>query len=278
MSGETGQPVRVAELFDALSRDYDNVGVEFFGPIARSLVSELAPERGESWLDIGCGRGAALLAAAERVGPSGRAVGIDISPAMVELARAEAAARGLTHVRVAVDDAQGPRMSAASFDVVSSCLVLFFLRDPSAALKAWFDRVAPGGRLGVTTFGPQDARWRQVDDVITSHLPAGMRDARTSGTQGPFASDAGMEQLVADAGFVDVRTVVEDIPVRFADLEHWHAFSWSTGQRQAWLAIPEDKRAEVRAQAERRIAPHVQPDGSFTFVQQVRHTLAWREV
>jgi hypothetical protein len=85
-----------------------------------------------------------------------------------------------------------------------------------------------------------------------------------------------MEELVRSAGFVDAHTVTTTIPVRFANAEYWHAFTWSTGQRMMWLAVPEADRPIVRAEAERRIAPHAGADGSFTFTQAVRHTLAWR--
>ena len=266
---------RVAALFDALSSTYDAVGVDFFGPIAAGLLEVLPPRVGQRWLDIGCGRGAVLLPAAEAVGPTGRAVGIDISPGMVEQARGLAASLGLGNVEVSVGDARAPAVDGG-FDVVASSLVLFFLPDPAAALRSWLALTAPGGRLGVVTFGPIDPRWDHVDDVFGPYLPQQMRDARTTGKAGPFGSDAGMEALVGGTGFGEVRTVTRELPVRFADAEHWHAFTWSVGQRAMWLAVPEEDRAAVRAEAERRIASYADPDGSVTFTQGVRYTLAVR--
>ena len=92
---------------------------------------------------------------------------------------------------------------------MSSCLVLFFLPDPGAAVRAWTDLLVAGGRLGVTTFGPQDPRWRQVDELFTPWLPPQMLDARASGRRGPFTSDDGVEQLLRYAGLV--RDVVDRI-------------------------------------------------------------------
>ena len=66
-------------LFDAVADSYDQVGVDFFQPIAEGLVAELEPKPGERGLDLGCGRGAALLPIARAVGPSGSAVGGDLS-------------------------------------------------------------------------------------------------------------------------------------------------------------------------------------------------------
>jgi ubiquinone/menaquinone biosynthesis C-methylase UbiE len=265
--------VRNARLFDELADSYDAVGVEFFAPIARGLVDALEPAEGERVADLGCGKGAFLLPAARAVGDRGRAVGLDVAPAMVAATAEAAASEGLAHVEVAVGDAQSPDLPPAAFDVLGASLVLFFLPDPRAALAAWGSALAPGGRLGVSTFGPQDDAWRAVDDVFTPYLPPAMIDARTSGTRGPFASDTGMELLVAEAGFTDVRTLVTDLPVHFADADQWQAFSMSTGQRAMWRAVPEAERPAVRAEAERRLAAAAHPTGGFVMHQQVRYTL-----
>lgn len=268
--------VRNARLFDDVADSYDAVGVEFFAPIARGLLEALAPAPGERVADLGCGKGAFLLPAARAVGSQGRAVGVDVSPAMVAAASEAAASKGMAHVEVSVGDAQSPDLPPSAFDVLGASLVLFFLPDPGAALTAWGSALVPGGRLGVSTFGPQDEVWQAVDDVFTPYLPPAMLDARTSGTRGPFASDAGMEQLVADAGFTEVRTVVTDVPVRFADTDQWQAFSMSTGQRAMWRAVPESEHPAVRAEAARRLAAAAHPGGGFVVHQQVRYTLGIR--
>lgn len=276
-AGPPGDPrVRTARLFDDLADSYDDVGVEFFGPIARGLVAALDPAPGERVADLGCGKGAFLLPAARAVGSRGRVVGVDVSPAMVAATAGYAASEGLAHVEVAVGDAQSPDLPSAAFDVLGASLVLFFLPDPSAALQAWWSALAPGGRLGVSTFGPQDEVWRAVDDVFTPYLPPAMLDARTSGSRGPFASDSGMAELVAGAGFTEVRTVVTDLPVRFADADHWQAFSMSTGQLAMWRAVPAAQRPAVRAEAERRLARAADPAGGIVVHQQVRYTLGVR--
>jgi ubiquinone/menaquinone biosynthesis C-methylase UbiE len=270
------QTARVAALFDALAASYDTTGVDFFQPIAAGLLAALPPRPGERWLDLGCGRGAVLVPAAAAVGASGEAVGVDLSPAMVAQARALAAQQGLHRVQVRVDDAQAPSREGAPFDVVASSLVLFFLPDPVAALAAWLPLLRPGGRLGVTTFGRVDPRWERVDAVFEPFLSPSMRDARTSGRRGPFASDAGLEALVEAAGFTEVRTVTGSLAVRFADAAQWHAFTWSTAQRAMWLAVPDAERPRVRAEAERRLLEASRPDGSIVFEQGLRHTLAVR--
>ncbi|MGI3784413.1 MAG: class I SAM-dependent methyltransferase, partial [Janthinobacterium lividum] len=193
-------PSGPAGVFDRAAATYDAVGVPWFTPIAEGLVAELAPVAGERALDVGCGRGAVLAPVARLVGPSGSAVGIDLAPEMVR--RTAADLTDLAWVEVRVDDASAPSFPPGSFDLVASSLVLFFLDDPAAALRRWRELLVPGGRLGVATFGEQDPRWRKLDAVFLPFLPAALKDARTSGTTGPFGSDAGMEALLADAGLV----------------------------------------------------------------------------
>ena len=271
MTDDSGSPV--ARLFDAIAGSYDQVGVDFFQPIAAGLLACLAPRPGQRWLDVGCGRGAVLVPAARAVAPSGSVTGIDVSPAMVEQCRAVVAAAGLDNVELAVGDATAPQV-AGTFDVVASSLVLFFLPDPVAALSAWLPLLRAGGRIGVTTFGAPDPRWDAVDALFAPYLPPAMRDARTTGVRGPFSSDEGMERLLSDAGFTDVSTTSDSVPVTFADADAWYRFSWSTGQRAMWLSVPEPERAAVRASAEELLRPHAAADGSVTFQQSVRHTLA----
>lgn len=276
MVDASGHTEKMANLFDKLSDSYDEVGVDFFQPIAASLLTSMPPVVGERWLDIGCGRGAVLLPVAEAIGQHGIAVGIDISSGMVEHARRLALHAGLRNVECEVDDAQSPATVKGPFDTVSSSLVLFFLSDPLAALRNWRPLLKPGGRLGVTTFGAIDPRWAEVDEVFAPHLPPEMKDARTSGKEGPFASDQGVARLFLDAGFTEVRTESTTIMVRFADAQHWYDFTWSVGQRVMWLAIPEALRPDVRKDAETRLARYAEADGSITFTQGVRKTFGLR--
>jgi ubiquinone/menaquinone biosynthesis C-methylase UbiE len=264
---------RTAGLFDSLARDYDASGVDFFQPIARRLVTALEPVRGESWLDLGCGRGAVLLPLAEAVDP-GRVVGVDVSPAMVVLAAEAASSLGLANVEVMTGSAQVPDPTLGPFDGIASSLVLFFLPEPLEALRAWLPLLRPGGQVGVTTFGRTDERWEHVDTLLAPYLPK--RDARTSGGEGPFGTDAGMEELLLNAGFVKPRTVSEPLEVTFKDADQWHAFSMSVGQRAAWMAIPEEDRESVREETRGRLHSYARPDGSISFTQVVRHTLAQR--
>ncbi|SCF46342.1 class I SAM-dependent methyltransferase [Micromonospora mirobrigensis] len=272
----TARSARVAALFDRVADTYDNVGVPWFTPVAEGLVRELAPRPGERALDVGCGRGAVLLPLAEAVGPTGSVTGVDLAPAMVAATRAEAAQRGLAQVDVRLMDATAPDLPAGGYDLVASSLVLFFLPDPAAALRAWRELLVPGGRLGVATFGDRDPRWEELDAIFRPYLPPQLLDARTSGTAGPFASDAGVEELLTAAGYQGVRTVGLDIEAVFTGPEHWYAFSMSHGQRVMWEAVGEDERARVRAATTDFVGRLRGADGTIRLTQRVRYTLGER--
>jgi ubiquinone/menaquinone biosynthesis C-methylase UbiE len=265
---------RVTDVFHRVADTYDAVGVDFFGPIAAGLVAELAPQPGERALDVGCGRGAVLFRLAEAVGPTGHVSGIDVAPGMVDRTSADVTAAGLEgFVDVSIGDASAVEVPPGTFDLVASSLVLFFLRDPLTALRSWRPALVDGGRLGVTTFGPFNDEWNDVELALRSHLPPEQLDPRAN-TGGPFSSDAAMETLVAEAGYTDVRTATTTIEVRFDDHESWYRWSMSHGQRQMWESMPADAVDRVRAVAVEAVHASVRPDGRLGFDQQVRYTLA----
>jgi arsenite methyltransferase len=102
---------------------------------------------GETVLDIGCGAGTDLLLAARRVGPSGRAVGIDMTEAMRDRARGSAASAGLTNVDVHQADATALPLPDASVDVVISNGVLNLVPEKEKAFAEIRRVLRPGGRL-----------------------------------------------------------------------------------------------------------------------------------
>lgn len=261
-------------MFDRVADTYDTVGVPWFRPIAAGLVAELAVAPGERVLDIGCGRGAALIPLAAAAGPTGRVLGIDLAPRMVELTARDT--QDLPQVTVRVADAASPELPAGSFDVIAASLVLFFLPEPVPALRQWRELLVPGGRLGVTTFGVQDPRWAEIDAVFQPYLPAAMLDARTSGRRGPYASDGGVSALLTEAGFAAVRTSHLDHEALFDGPEHLLRFSWSHGQRAMWEAVPEAERGAVARRLLETAGQWTDPHGQLRLRQQVRYTLGRR--
>jgi arsenite methyltransferase len=102
---------------------------------------------GATIVDIGCGAGMDLLLAAQAVGPTGRAIGIDMTEAMAERARAGARALGLAHVEVRIGDALELPIDTASVDVVISNGVLNLTPDKQQAFSEVLRVLKPGGQF-----------------------------------------------------------------------------------------------------------------------------------
>lgn len=127
-------------------------------------VGEAHLQPGETVLDIGCGGGIDTLLAAQAVGPAGRAVGLDLTEELLALARANAAALGLTNTRFIQGDMAALPLPDASVDVVISNGVFNLATDKDAVFREARRVVRLGGRLIV------------ADMLLGRELPASVRE------------------------------------------------------------------------------------------------------
>jgi arsenite methyltransferase len=105
---------------------------------------------GETVLDLGSGAGADVLISARRVGPTGRAIGLDMTDEMLALARANAAAAGLENVELVKGYIEEIPLPDASVDVVISNCVINLSADKPKVLREVARVLRPGGRLAVS--------------------------------------------------------------------------------------------------------------------------------
>jgi arsenite methyltransferase len=105
---------------------------------------------GERVLDLGSGGGIDVLLSAKRVGPSGRAIGLDMTDEMLALAMRNAAEAGVTNVEFVRGHIEDIPLPAASVDVVISNCVINLAADKSAVFREIARVLRPGGRMGVT--------------------------------------------------------------------------------------------------------------------------------
>ncbi|ANN18352.1 SAM-dependent methyltransferase [Amycolatopsis orientalis] len=273
MSAYTRQAM--ALLFDRTAETYDALGVDFFGTFARELLDRVALVPGERVLDVGCGRGAVLFPAAERVGAGGSVLGIDLSAEMIERTAKDIEDRGPANASVSLMDAQEPTLDDATFDVALASFVVFFLPEPIEGLRSWHRLLKPGGRLGMTTFGDDDPRWAGVREVFKPFVSPEL--AWTLAIRASlFATIDGFDRAVESAGFTGVTSVERVYPVKFADPGQWITWSWSQGQRMFWELVPEDRQDAVRRAVLAELEPLREPDGSVVLAQSVRYTIAHR--
>lgn len=188
-----GRVIRHARLYDLLGRKMSKG--------RGTLIEIAAPVPGEEILDVGCGTGLVTLAVATQVG-SGRVVGIDASPEMIELARAKAH-RTRTDVEFHVAAVEALPFPDDSFDLVTSSLMLHHL--PVDLKRAGLGEVRrvlkPGGRLVVLDFATE------------SHTPLGHVRSILGHGHGPAAIDS-LTPVLREVGFAQV----EPVPTRHKHL------------------------------------------------------------
>lgn len=143
--------------------------VESFAGVANPFsLGHLAP--GERVLDLGSGAGTDSLIAAQMVGPEGSVVGIDMTPEMLEKARASAATMGAGNVEFVQGEVERLPFADASFDAAISNGVIDLVPDKDAVFGELFRVLAPGGRLqiaDVTIQKPVSEEGRRNIDLWT---------------------------------------------------------------------------------------------------------------
>jgi SAM-dependent methyltransferase len=128
----------------------------------------LAPMPGERLLDVGCGTGVDVLALADQVGPTGRALGIDTSDELIAKARDRADGNGV--VRFEVGDAADLPLHHSTFDGARAERVLQHVAEPAAAVAELLRVTVPGGRVVLAE--PDHEMWvvNTSDVVVTRSL------------------------------------------------------------------------------------------------------------
>jgi ubiquinone/menaquinone biosynthesis C-methylase UbiE len=142
------------QQFGAVASEYATSAVHASGPDLEALVQAAAPNRGMSVLDLGCGAGHTALALASA---SASVTAVDVTPEMLEVAKALAHERGATNVAFREADATALPFDNLSFDLVTSRYSAHHYSDPAQALLEVSRVLKPGGRfLLVDTVAPEE--------------------------------------------------------------------------------------------------------------------------
>jgi arsenite methyltransferase len=196
-----------ASLYGAEAAEAPAAAVEAsLGCGVPTAVADLG--EGETVLDLGSGAGADVLISARRVGPAGRAIGLDMTDEMLELARRNAAAAGAGNAEFVRGHIEDIPLADGSVDVVISNCVINLSADKPQVLREAARVLRPGGRFAVS-------------DVIADEDmdPATRADmAAWTGCIAGALTRAEFEDALAAAGLVDVE-------IRETHRVHEHASS-----------------------------------------------------
>ncbi len=174
--------------------DGADLGLGCGNPVA---VASLKP--GETVLDLGAGAGIDCFLAARKVGPSGRVIGIDMTPEMVEKARANARKAGANNVEFRLGEIEHLPVADDSVDVIISNCVINLSPDKQQVFSEAFRVLRPGGRLMVS------------DIVLAAPLPRPLLESAAAyvGCISGASLKADYLGMITRAGFSEVRVISE---------------------------------------------------------------------
>jgi len=171
-----------------------NLGLGCGNPLAHAALRP-----GEVVLDLGSGAGIDAFLAAREVGPTGRAIGVDMTPAMVEKARANAARAGARNVEFRLGEIEHLPVADASVDAIISNCVINLSPEKAQVFREALRVLKPGGRLLVSdlvlTRPLTEEMKRNVDLYVGCVAGASLREEYLG--------------LMREAGFADVEVVEE---------------------------------------------------------------------
>ncbi|QLD88095.1 arsenite methyltransferase [Natronomonas salina] len=151
-------------------------------------------EAGDVVLDLGAGAGFDCFLAAQEVGDDGRVVGVDMTPAMVEKARENAAENDASNVEFRLGEIEHLPVADASVDVIISNCVVNLSPDKPQVFREAYRVLRPGGRLAIS------------DVVLTAELPFDLQadPESVAACVGGASSIPDLESMLSEAGFIDV--------------------------------------------------------------------------
>jgi ubiquinone/menaquinone biosynthesis C-methylase UbiE len=203
--------------------------------VRRGYLDLLNLQSGERVLEVGCGSGAVLREIASRVGPTGTAVGLDPSPALLAVARELAAQAGVAErLELREGDARALPFPDAEFDVSLAVTALLHIPQAERVIAELVRVVRPGGRVGVLERDDESRIIAHPDRELTRRILTAMADQATVDTW----VGRRCPQLLARAGLSDVQIQ------SFTVFERDHPGSWSRARlevaREVGAVTPEE--------------------------------------
>jgi SAM-dependent methyltransferase len=239
---------------------YDELFVPaLFAQWGPRIAEAAAIELGQDVLDVGCGTGVLACAAAERVGPKGRVVGLDPNEQMLVVAR-----RKSTGITWQLGRAETLPFDDASFDAVVSQFALMFFESKPAAIAQMLRVLRPQGRLVIAVW---DALERAPGYLALTELLQELFDTNVAGAMhAPFALGDRHEllRLFGGAGAAGVEVKTQPGIVSFASVDAMisteRACVWTLGG-----LLDEEQFAQLRQRARGVLQPYIRSDGSVQF-------------
>lgn len=252
---------------------YEDVLVpRLFTPWARLLLDGLGLLPGEAVLDVACGPGSVTQLAATEVGSSGRVTGVDLSPAMLAIARAKPLRPGAAEIDFRLASAERLLVANADFDVAICQQGLQFFSNRAAALAEVRRAVRPGGRIGIAVWAEieQSPPFAAVEGAIREIAGNGLADRYRGGPWG-MPDINGLRELLQKSGFNEVRVAQWVLPLRFESAAQLEATLLASPLAANLDRLSLRRRKQLSEVLERRVAAadalHAQAVANLAFAR-----------
>jgi ubiquinone/menaquinone biosynthesis C-methylase UbiE len=237
---------RAASAYNAAADQYDAPENSFWDRYGARTVERLGLRPGMRVLDVCSGSGASAIPAAQAVGPEGRVIAIDAAGDLLALLRAKARARGLHRLDARSGDMLDPPVGDEQFDAVVCVFGIFFVADMAHAVRELWARVAPGGQLAITTWGPR------VFEPANSRFWEAVRRERPDlykqfNPWDTITDPASLERLLTSAGVTGAHVVAEPGTHPLASPPSWWTLVMGSGYRGTIDQLTPGQRDRVRA-------------------------------
>lgn len=192
----------------------------WLGPATERMLDLAQVSPGHRVLDLAAGAGGQSIAAARRVGPSGRVLATDLAPRILESAAHEAAKAGVNNIETRAMDGENPDVPDASFDAVISRLGLIYFPNRDHALRNILKALRPGGRVAAIGFTTPDRNGFFSIPVSICRRRANLPPPAPE-QPGPFSmgGPGAFEDAYGRAGFREVRVEKVAAPLRMKSAE-----------------------------------------------------------
>jgi SAM-dependent methyltransferase len=203
-------------------------------PVAAWMIDAIAPQPGQTILDLAAGIGDTGFLAAELIEPGGELISADFVPEMLSAAQRRAERLKITNVRFRQMDANVPLdQPAASLDAVLCRWGYMLLNDGEAALRETRRVLKQGGKVALAAWtGPEDNEWASIPVKILR--ARGLLEPDPPGPgQFAWAQEGDVAEHIESAGFVDYRVESVNFEFRFSDVEDWWRHQVRTSTRTA---------------------------------------------
>jgi SAM-dependent methyltransferase len=234
--------------------------------VSHWMLEAIAPQPGQTILELAAGPGDTGLLAAEMVQPGGTLISSDFAEPMLDVARERAAALGIENVEFRVIDAESIDLPTASVDAALCRWGYMLMADPGAALGETRRVLRPGGRLALAAWdAPEHNAWARAPMAALVGVGLAQPPPPDAPSMFAFAVPGRIEELLGDAGFTDVQVDAVDLEADYEDLDAYLSVTSDCSRpfADAQEAMDEGTRAKVRGAIEGELTPFWQPDGSY---------------